>query len=116
MHQNLLDNKENAFLSKDLATIDRFAAEEVDINEFKVVTPDKEKSSSLFREFEFKSLAIEYAGAQDLSKKDYRFIPGVYKNMMTRLTQGEYIIENPIFRSLLNIKFPNPSYKQFQNV
>ena len=28
--------------------------------------------------------------------------------------QGEYIIQNPIFRSLLNIKFPKPIYKQFK--
>lgn len=53
--------------------------------------------------------------AIEISKNDYRFIPSVYKNMMTRLRQGEYIIQNPIFRSLLNIKFPNPTYRQFKN-
>ncbi|ASF45049.1 ATP-binding protein [Methylovulum psychrotolerans] len=53
--------------------------------------------------------------AIEISKSDYRFIPGVYKGMMTRLEQGEYIIQNPIFRSLLNIKFPKPVYKQFKN-
>ena len=52
--------------------------------------------------------------AIEVSKKDYSFIPSVYKSMMTRLEQGEYIIQNPIFRSLLNIKFPNPVYKQFK--
>jgi len=35
--------------------------------------------------------------------------------MMTRLDPGEYIIEHPVFRSLLNIKFPRPLYKQFPN-
>lgn len=50
----------------------------------------------------------------EMSKNDYRFIPSVYKNMMTRLKQGEYIIQNPVFRSLLNIKFPKPLYKQFK--
>jgi len=53
--------------------------------------------------------------AIEISKGDYRFIPSVYKNMMTRLDPGEYIIEHPVFRSLLNIKFPRPSYKQFPN-
>lgn len=48
----------------------------------------------------------------EISKKDYNFIPQVYKNMMTRLKQGEYIIQNPMFNSLLNIKFPEPIYKQ----
>lgn len=45
---------------------------------------------------------------------DYTYIPSVYKNMMTRLKQGEYIIQNPVFRSLLNVKFPKPLYKQFK--
>ena len=53
--------------------------------------------------------------AIEVSKQDYRFIPPVYKSMMTRLGQGEYILENPIFRSLLNIKFPKPIYRQFKN-
>lgn len=52
--------------------------------------------------------------AIEISKNDYKFIPTVYKNMMTRLKQGEYIIQNPVFRSLLNIKFPRPIYKQFK--
>ena len=50
----------------------------------------------------------------EVTKSDYRSIPSVYKTMMTRLKQGEYIIQNPVFRSLLNIKFPKPIYKQFK--
>lgn len=50
----------------------------------------------------------------ELTKSDYKSIPSVYKTMMTRLKQGEYIIQNPVFRSLLNIKFPKPIYKQFK--
>jgi DNA helicase HerA-like ATPase len=53
--------------------------------------------------------------AIEISKYDYKFVPNVYKGMMTRLKQGEYIIQNPVFRSLLNIKFPNPIYKQFKH-
>ena len=50
----------------------------------------------------------------EVTKNDYKSIPPVYKTMMTRLNQGEYIIQNPIFRSLLSIKFPKPIYKQFK--
>jgi hypothetical protein len=50
----------------------------------------------------------------EVSKGDYKSIPPVYKTMMTRLKQGEYIIQNPVFRSLLSIKFPKPIYKQFK--
>lgn len=60
------------------------------------------------------TFAYGRTNAIELSKSDYKYIPSVYKNMMTRLKQGEYIIQNPIFRSLLNIKFPEPIYKQFK--
>lgn len=53
--------------------------------------------------------------AIEISKPDYQYVPPVYKSMLTRLKQGEYIIQNPVFRSLLNIKFPKPIYKQFKN-
>lgn len=53
--------------------------------------------------------------AIEVSKPDYQYVPSVYKSMLTRLKQGEYIIQNPILRSLLNIKFPKPLYKQFKN-
>jgi uncharacterized protein len=53
--------------------------------------------------------------AIEVSKPDYQYIPHVYKSMLTRLKQGEYIIQNPVFRSLLNMKFPKPVYKQFKN-
>ena len=52
--------------------------------------------------------------AIEIAKADYKYVPQVYKNMMTRLKQGEYIIQNPIFRSLLNIRFPKPIYKQYK--
>lgn len=52
--------------------------------------------------------------AIEIAKADYKYVPAVYKNMMTRLKQGEYIIQNPVFRSLLNIKFPKPIYKQYK--
>lgn len=53
--------------------------------------------------------------AIEISKQDYRYIPKVYQNMMTRLAAGEYIISNPALRSLVNIRFPLPTYKQFPN-
>ena len=50
--------------------------------------------------------------AIEISKKDYSYIPSVYKNMMIRLTQGEYIVQNPVFTSPLHIRFPRPIYFQ----
>lgn len=53
--------------------------------------------------------------AIEVSKPDYRYIPKVYQSMMTRLSPGEYIISNPALRSLVNVKFPRPTYRQFPN-
>lgn len=61
------------------------------------------------------SHAYGRTNAIEISKPDYHFIPAVYKSMLTRLKQGEYILQNPVFRSMLNIKFPRPLYKQFKN-
>ncbi|MGE5474529.1 MAG: ATP-binding protein [Ignavibacteriales bacterium] len=60
------------------------------------------------------TFAYGRTNAIELANSEYKYIPPVYKNMMTRLKQGEYIVQNPIFRSLLNIKFPEPIYKQFK--
>jgi uncharacterized protein len=60
------------------------------------------------------SYAYGRTNAIEVSKGDYHFVPTVYKSMLTRLKQGEYIIQNPVFRSLLSIKFPRPLYKQFK--
>jgi len=50
----------------------------------------------------------------ETSTKDYGSLPSTYKNMLTRLEQGDYLIQNPVFRTLLKIKFPKPIYKQFK--
>lgn len=48
----------------------------------------------------------------EVADKTYSFVPNTYKNMMTRLKQGHYIIQNPVFHSLLKVRFPMPLYKQ----
>ena len=50
----------------------------------------------------------------ETSTKNYGSLPNTYKNMLTRLEQGDYLIQNPVFRSLLKIRFPKPIYKQFK--
>lgn len=50
----------------------------------------------------------------ETSTANYKGLPSTYLNMLTRLEQGYYIVQNPIFRSLLKLKFPKPIYKQFK--
>ena len=76
------------------------------VEQFKSAIHDRVKGNSATH-------AYGRTNAIEISKADYKYIPPVYKNMMTRLDPGEYIIEHPVFRSILNIKFPKPLYKQF---
>ena len=50
--------------------------------------------------------------AIEVSRPDYKYIPNVYANMMTRLNKGDLIIHHPVFKTLLKIQFPYPSYNQ----
>ena len=50
--------------------------------------------------------------AIEVSRPDYKFVPTVYANMMTRLKKGDLIIHHPVFKTLLKIHFPFPSYNQ----
>lgn len=54
--------------------------------------------------------------AIEVSKSDYRYIPKVFSNMMTRLGKGELILQHSIFGTPLKISFPRPSYKQSANI
>ena len=59
--------------------------------------------------------AFGRTNAIEITKEDFRFVPSVYKKMKKKKKQGEYIIQNPVFRSLLNIKFPKPIYKYYES-
>lgn len=48
----------------------------------------------------------------ELASSDYSYFGDVYKNLMTRLSAGEYIVQNPALRSLIKINFPRPAYKE----
>lgn len=61
------------------------------------------------------TLAFGRTNVLETTTKDYSALPSTYKNILTRLEQGEYLIQNPVFRSLLKVKFPKPAYKQFKD-
>ena len=51
----------------------------------------------------------------EASGKDYSHFPAVYRNILARLEQGEYLLQSPVFRTLLRVKFPRPVYRQFND-
>ena len=51
----------------------------------------------------------------EASGKDYGHFPAVYRSILARLEQGEYLLQSPVFRTLLRINFPRPVYRQFKD-
>ena len=56
-----------------------------------------------------RTTSIEAAG------KEYAYFSGTYRNILARLEQGEYLLQSPVFRSLLRVNFPRPVYRQFND-
>ena len=50
----------------------------------------------------------------EVGKKDYGSLNPVQKDILMRMNQGEYIVENPVLRAPIRITFPKPIYKQYK--
>lgn len=74
LYENLSASKDIVFLSRDLATIDQSVDVTRPIEDFKIDTIDTQKAFELFREFEFKTLAAEFAQKTDSSEKTYTLV------------------------------------------
>jgi len=72
--QNLIDFKDQAYLSKKLVTIDKNAPIDFDPSVFKIKNPDKKTLALLFKELEFRQLQKDFPIEVDHSKKKYHNI------------------------------------------
>ncbi len=73
-HQNLVEFKDQAFLSRDLVRLDTRAPIDFNVAELVVGEPDKNRLADLFKELEFSQLQRQFPKESDLSKKDYQVI------------------------------------------
>ena len=74
LYENLLSSKNIVLLSRDLATINMSVPVKESIEDFKLKPFDRKKAFELFQEFEFKTLAAEFAQKADKTKKIYKLI------------------------------------------
>jgi DNA polymerase-1 len=72
--ENLIKYRDQAFLSRDLVTIDTQVPVSDDLTIFKIGAPDSEQLSKLFKTLEFRRLQQAVSGKTDLTDKDYRAI------------------------------------------
>ena len=75
--ENLAAHKEQAFLSRQLVTIDTQAPIDFDLRHFQTVPPDEAALGALFQELEFRQLQQEFQQAKPE-------IPAVYAPVLTR--------------------------------
>lgn len=87
--ENLINFKDQAFLSKDLVTIDTKAPIDFDEAALKARAPDDAKLADLFAELEFRQLQKEFPKKTDLSKKQYQAIldEGALLSLVRRLEE-----------------------------
>ena len=71
---NLIQHREQAFLSRDLVTIDTRVPVSGDLAAFKIGPPDTDALALLFKTLEFRQLQQALSAKTDLGRKDYRAI------------------------------------------
>jgi len=74
LHENLLNFREQAMLSRRLVTINTETPLSADLKSFRVSTPDGKKLAGLFKALEFRKLQERFPVKGDLSQKDYMAI------------------------------------------
>ncbi len=91
LHENLASSRDLVDLSLELARIDQHVAVEQSLEDFRLTEFDTEQAFQIFQELEFKTLAREFSGKADTSRKNYGLITDVegLKELAKKLEQAE---------------------------
>jgi DNA polymerase-1 len=120
--QNLIEYKEQAFLSRELVTINLEAPVTFTSEDFMVETPDDEQLIELFKTLEFRQLHQSLSQKTDLAQKAYNVVmdPGALNDLISRLEEArlfaldsETTSENPMKAEIVGLSFafqPNEAY------
>jgi len=113
-HENLVKYREQAFLSRELVTIDTNVPLEFNSQEFEFKEPDNAKLSKLFKDLEFRQLQQTFPVKVDLSKKDYRLVHSIEElsDLISRLKTAQVFAidtettsKNPMKANLVGLSF-----------
>ncbi|MGD2014399.1 MAG: DNA polymerase I [Desulfobacterales bacterium] len=120
--ENLDNFKDQAFLSRQLVTIDTQVPVSLNPAEFKVTGPEPEKLSELFKKLEFRQLQQAFPEQADLSSKDYQVILNSddLQVLISRLESAErFAVDtettstNPMLASLVGLSFAIRPHQAF---
>ncbi len=112
--ENLINYRDQAFLSRDLVTIDTQVPVSGDLAIFKIGPPDSGVLSELYKTLEFRQLQQAISGKTDLSNKDYRAVLEMdeFAKLIARLKTArifaldtETTSQNPMEARLVGLSF-----------
>ncbi|MCP4673488.1 MAG: DNA polymerase I, partial [Desulfobacula sp.] len=114
LYENLCEGKKIVLLSRDLATIDTSVDVKKDVEDFKLEEFDTKKAFDLFRDFEFKALAAQFAQKAEKLEKIYKLITTtkeleklatVLENKKIFAIDTETTSKHPMLADLVGISF-----------
>ncbi|MEA3279547.1 MAG: 5'-3' exonuclease H3TH domain-containing protein, partial [Thermodesulfobacteriota bacterium] len=113
-HENLVKYKDQAFLSRELVTINTSVPLPFILEEFKSKTPDNNILSRLFKDLEFRQLQQAFPRQSDLSGKAYNLVNSIeaISDLVSHLEAAELFAvdtettsENPMNAKLVGLSF-----------
>jgi DNA polymerase-1 len=120
--ENLEKFKDQAFLSRQLVSIDTGVPVSLDPTEFKVTAPGPEKLNEIFKNLEFRQLQQAFPEQADLSSKDYQAVMTIedLQALISRLeSAGRFAVDtettstNPMHASLVGLSFAMHPHQAF---
>ena len=120
--ENLENFKDQAFLSRELVTINTKVAISLDPVKFKVTAPERKKLTELFKNLEFRQLQQAFPEQADLRSKDYRAIMNIadLQKLISRLeTAARFALDtettstNPMQANLVGLSFAVCAHQAF---
>ena len=120
--ENLENFKNQAFLSRELVTINTEVPVSFDPAKFKVTEPARKKLSELFKNLEFRQLQQAFPKQADLRSKDYQAIMNMadLQSLISRLeTAGRFAVDtettstNPMQANLVGLSFAIGAHQAF---
>ncbi len=114
LHDNLIQFRDQVFLSRELATINTAVDTSHETEDFRLRPFDRKKAFQLFRSFEFKTLAREFSPEADTCEKSYQLVTtrqAMESLAQTLETRGLFAIDtettskNPMEAELVGISF-----------
>ncbi|MBW2411778.1 MAG: DNA polymerase I [Deltaproteobacteria bacterium] len=120
--ENLIEYKDQAYLSRKLVTIDTRAPVTVPIDDFDVKPPDSAALSRLFQTLEFRQLQQSASAKSDLKDKQYQAVTDneALSNLIARLKSAKLIAldtettsTNPMQARLVGLSFAIQPHEAF---